>query len=152
MAVVEAWVSININQIDLNWYFQNYRAAYFHDNTYQTHYGNVYQDSYEIHGRDYFDNLGLGIAGSDFKVDANGQIIGGTANAMGEFFWTGGDIWAAWDFSVPAADIYNAAKTPSTADDLQLLQTILSGNDTITMSNGPDLWHGYDGNDQIYGN
>ena len=43
MSIVTAWVSMNINQIDLHWHFQNYRATYFGNNTYENHYGNVYQ-------------------------------------------------------------------------------------------------------------
>ena len=59
--------------------------------------------------------------------------------------------WGILDTSVSARALMKAVKSASTADDLQIIQKALSGNDKIILSNFKDEMNGFGGNDYLKG-
>ncbi len=92
--------------------------------------------------------------GDPLVVDGDDDIIGGTVT--GFYFESGlGTINEQWlylvGFSVSALALDAIVQTPDNADDLVLLQQMLSGDDTIFGSGGSDFYFGGTGHDQIEG-
>ena len=59
--------------------------------------------------------------------------------------------YAIGDLAIDATSLARVMATPGTADDRALIASVLSGNDTMQLSNGIDRVDGYSGNDTIHG-
>src|SRR5262245_42722119 len=94
-------------------------------------------------------------AGSGILLDANKNIIAGTASGYFEYVWNGSawsPLWGIRDFSTSASALYWAFLTPDTADDYAIIRSLLSGNDVISSTGtGNDKLVGFGGNDTIDG-
>lgn len=88
-------------------------------------------------------------------ITFNGRdITAGTVTGIIEEAWTGTQWVMEWGLegvSASAVAIWNAAHTRSTADDFDLMASMLSRADTIWLSNFADRFRGYAGNDRLYG-
>ncbi len=140
---------INFNNIDLNWYIQNFYAQYAEDNTYGSFNGVSYQDAYVVNGYDSPTDSYLIFGGSSFKYSNSNMTGTVTLIAETDSSFTYG--WFLSGVSLKAASILAAAKTTSTTDDFALIKSALKGNDTLTLSSGDDVAYGFAGNDTIKG-
>ena len=141
--------AINFNNINLNWYIQNYFDEFFENNTYSSVNGTRYEDTYVINGYDGVYDLYFAYGGSNFAVSNNN--VTGTVKIIAEVESTYSQGWFLSGISVSASLIFAAAITSSTADDFLLLARAMKGNDTLYLSNSSDLAYGFLGNDIIYG-
>ena len=127
MATLVAFDQFDINEVDLHWY-----SAYEYDSALEknaniTANGITYPDLFWVNGYDGLDDLELSLLGSGINQDAFGNIISGTVNLIAEYdYYVGDYLWYSQGISVSAAAIYNAALTPSNADELALIQNALS--------------------------
>lgn len=154
MAYFKASTSFDIGTLNLNKLITNQTGSAFYDNI-----NDITGDSNEqdIAAFQYSDGIAKTayFGGAGFTFGTDGSVTGGTVRALSLF--TG----AISDFSKPdyilsrltvnALDIYAAAKTASTADDLALLTKALSGDDRFLLSEGNDILNGFGGNDEIFG-
>jgi Ca2+-binding RTX toxin-like protein len=111
----------------------------------------------------YWDGVGafedsaeyLGVLGDGFTYDADDMLAGGTVTGIlyeGNFDSNSSDYFYILDVSVSAEELLSVGATQSTADDLALLEEMLSGKDTITGSAEADYFFGADGDDSLIGN
>lgn len=122
----------------------------------------------EVHHKTYEDRLWLRFDsngetsyteyyGTGITLDAGGAVTGGTLTAQYHFFQdtTDGKWYYNYEyrnFSISAAELYQAQLTASTADDLALLAKILDGGDKFVLSDGNDYADGGKGSDKLFGN
>ncbi|HEV2044406.1 MAG TPA: FG-GAP-like repeat-containing protein, partial [Sphingomicrobium sp.] len=152
MANLVAFAEFDINEVNLAWYSMFAIDSALEKNANITVNGITYADSYWVEAYDGFDDLELNLLGSGIVEDAMGNITAGTVNLIAEYDWFAGDyLWYGEGISVSAAAVYNAALTASTADEIALIVTAFSGNDTITLSAFDDRMSGYAGNDTLTG-
>ncbi|MDA9948073.1 Ig-like domain-containing protein, partial [Paracoccaceae bacterium] len=153
MAIVFSYESFDQDQIDLHrlWYAH---GANFYNDVNQDIYSFVYNDIYEIGwdygGGSYFSLFG----GPEFTVAASGQPIDGTVTGYIEHYWDGSvwqETWGIQDTSIDVSALLNAVETPSTSDDILLINSALSGNDDFRLSNYDDVAYGLGGNDYMRG-
>jgi Ca2+-binding RTX toxin-like protein len=126
---------------------------YFYDNIYLYAGGVTYEDEYDVWWYDgsYWASAYLG---SGFVFNAQGDIVAGTVNTYGSAIWNGYNYtpyWAIGGVAVSASSLYNAHLTPSTSDDLAIIQFALSGADSLSGSSQADFLMGYAGNDLFFG-
>ena len=152
MAQLVAVSQLDIFQADLFYYSQYYYDDNLQKNVNITFNGVVYPDYYWVNAYDGYDDLNLEFLGSNITANAEGEITGGTVNVIAEIDVASSQaLWVAWGFSVSAVALYNAAFTPSNADEQALFISALSGNDAIVMSPFSDRVSGFDGDDRITG-
>jgi Ca2+-binding RTX toxin-like protein len=121
----------------------------------------IYSDTYAGQNQS---GEGIIFGGSGFAVDGNssfsGQLglnqsfTGGTVTGvLGTVLQNGVTlVWGGIEgISVAATTLQTVARTASTADDLSLLRSILSGNDSFDLSIKADLARGYGGKDTMLG-
>ncbi|MFM9936758.1 MAG: calcium-binding protein [Novosphingobium sp.] len=154
MAYFKAFTAFDIGTLNLSKLITNQTDSAFYDNI-----NDITGDSNEqdIAAFQYSDGITKTVyfGGAGFKFATDGSVTGGTVRALSLF------SGAISDFSKPdyilnrltvsALDIYAAAKTVSTADDLALLTKALSGDDRFLLSEGNDILNGFAGNDEIFG-
>ncbi|MCC2673819.1 MAG: hemolysin-type calcium-binding protein [Ramlibacter sp.] len=95
----------------------------------------------------------VGFAGTGITINGE-QVTGGTVTGVVAEHWNGTNWikdWYLQGISVPAVSLYNAALTPSVADDMSLVSKALSGADTFMLSNFNDRMRGFGGNDLLAG-
>ncbi|WP_210320106.1 calcium-binding protein [Pseudaminobacter soli (ex Zhang et al. 2022)] len=152
MAKITGYYAINFDDLDLNWYARNLYGASFYDNQNIVYNGATYSDVYLVNGYDGWADLGLAFGGSGITVNpSTGAITGGTVTGLVEMFWDGNPIWMAQGISISAKAIYDAALTPGTADERNLIVKALAGADTFNLSNGNDVVDGFGGDDTLNG-
>ncbi|UUR07846.1 FG-GAP-like repeat-containing protein [Sphingomonas glaciei] len=152
MAKLVAFDQFDINTVDLNWYFENTYDAYLTKNAQVQVNGVTYADVYYVNGYDGFDDLELYFLGSGMTEDALGRVVSGTVNFVAEAEYdSSGFLWYAEGISISAVSLYDAAATPSNADEFALIVSALSGDDTIILSSFADRMSGFAGNDTITG-
>ena len=152
MAKLFAFQQFNLFSVDLHWYFDNTYESFLTKNI-QIQFGGVtYQDAFYVNGYDGFYDLELYFLGSGMTQDATGRVVTGTVNFIAEVEFESGDpLWYVEGLSISAPLIYDAAATPTNADELSLVASALSGDDTILLSPFADRMNGFAGNDTITG-
>ncbi|MCF1711169.1 hypothetical protein L0V05_20420, partial [Tabrizicola sp. J26] len=149
MATFNAWEAVNIDSLDLNWFYRWWYDGWLQDSI--TIDGIYYDDAAVINGWDGSKDLGLWFGGSGFGLNDNGDIVSGTVSSIAKFNWFGTDIWVVEQTSVPAAAVWSAITTADGNDDVQLMSMALAGSDSIFLSEFSDKWNGFSGNDRLYG-
>jgi Ca2+-binding RTX toxin-like protein len=151
-AYFQSEYGFDITATDLHFYYLNATDFSLELGANVDIFGVVYPDQYYvIADNGEFQGL-LDLYGSAFQGDSSGRITAGTVNFMGEID-LGADavLWFAEGISLSAVAIYDAALTPSNADDLQLIAEAFSGDDTMVLSDFNDVMAGFGGDDLIYG-
>ncbi|MEH6633779.1 MAG: calcium-binding protein, partial [Halopseudomonas aestusnigri] len=147
MARFEADTQFDIADLSINRLYSGFLGDQFINNVNETVQGYTFEDLYLVawafnggYNESYF-------AGS---LEWNGsEITGGTVTGYLE---TGDNAnWIIAGVSVSALAIINAAQTTGTSDDYRIISKMLSGDDTIKLSNFSDRMYGYSGNDKILG-
>lgn len=152
MARLVAPQQFDVLSVDLYWYFDNTYESFLSKNIQYPFNGVTYQDLFYVNGYDGFDDLELYFFGSGMSQDATGRVVTGTVIAIAEAEYESGDLlWYAEGLSISAPAIYNAAATPSNADELGLIISALSGDDIISLSPFADRMSGFAGDDVITG-
>ena len=108
-----AYAVINFDNINLNWYVQNFYTQYIEDNTYQSFNGVSYQDNYVVNGYDGSTDSYLAFCGSSFKYSNSNMT--GTVNLIAAVDSSLTYGWFLSGVSLKAASILAAAKTTSPA-------------------------------------
>ncbi len=114
--------------------------------------GKVYADKYMFKASFEGQNFEFALYGQDLKVDSRGFPKSGTVSAMvcTQSGVEGAEKYTVTNMSASIKSIYDAMKTLNDADDVAILKSILSGNDTFNLSRpGFGFVHGYGGNDII---
>lgn len=156
MSQLFAIQSFDYSNINLNRLISKQTGFDYANDIYYSFNDVTYEDvaSFEyLEGASYW-LVSFGGTGLTFSQDYQ-SVTGGTVTGILEDFWTGSEWSPAWSIegiSHSATSLANAAITPSTADDLAIIQAILSGDDDLFMSNYDDVIRGFDGNDLIVGN
>jgi len=154
MASISAQSALLMNR--LNFYEVN-SGAYdeqFLNNIFLFAAGVTYEDMYTIFWNDGV-NRSSSYLGSGIALDGQGNIISGTVTAYAALTWNGPNFSEHWELSnvsISASSLYNAHLTPSTSDDFAIIQSALSGSDSLTGSSQADFLSGYGGNDTLVGN
>lgn len=153
MATLTALAETDMSYLDLHRLVAYGFASTFLDDQYVTYSGKSYQDVYIVDwylGGTY---LASAFGGSNITVGSGG-ITGGTVTGYLELVQGPAGYAPAFlveGISVSATEIYAAAVTASTTDDRSIFLRALSGNDTITGSDYPDLLEGHGGDDLMFG-
>ena len=153
MATVVANYGLMMNALNFNEVYSGAYDARFYNDTYLYAGGVIYEDEYDIfwYNGSYWASAYLG---SGFVVNSQGQITAGTVTAYGATIWTGASYspyWAIGGVSVGAASLYNAHVTRNTTDDYSIIESALSGADSITGSFQADFLMSYAGSDTLFG-
>lgn len=161
MAKLKAYYAVNFDEFDLNFYKNNYESDRLVINSKdKTNAGS--DDRYTVWTDDN-DNWAVAFHGRDFAYDGAKYPTKGTVEAFSEWFYNtdpdeeaGEDFgrtrkYLLSDFEEKLEDFIDALKTNTKADDRDLLQTILSGNDRLIFSAFDDRGYGYGGNDLMKG-
>lgn len=158
MAQVRAFGVITFDDID----FYSYQSGYDGDeilqeeNTTWSEGGYttpVYADFFYGYAlSDTGENWALGAAGANLFYDG---YPSGTASALSEWNKDGTGTWVMkWIIdrvSFSLSDAIEAVITPTVADDIMLLGSMLSGDDRIILSDFDDVFSGFGGNDVMDG-
>ncbi|MCA3431753.1 MAG: hypothetical protein INF71_19280 [Roseomonas sp.] len=126
----------------------------FLDNIYLPAGGTIFEDMYTVFWFDGTDRSSTYL-GSGFVLNSQGSVVAGTVTAYGALMWYGSNFSEHWEisnFSISASSLYNAHVTRSTSDDFAIMQSVLSGADSLTGSPQSDFLMGYAGNDTFLGN
>ena len=162
MALIQTYLPFDIENTNFyrtnspspDYYFlQNNTRVLFQDGGMQSQ-GYSFDDSlsflYSYAGDSY-----LYSAGGNNLTWNGSSLTGGTLVALREsIIYTGGSTEVAYevqDFAVPATSFSAARLTASTTDDYSLIESVLSGNDSIIGSSYTDIFRGYGGSDSING-
>lgn len=148
MAFFQGFLSVDINNLDFNSYVRDFATDEFLDDQ------PVNGATYDLYNVSTSTSFGVTLVGQDFAYNQKGNMVGGTVFAMAELFQFEGtwyDVYHAWGFSLTTREFRDAARTATEDDDLALVRTAFSGNDTMTLSAFADSWRGFDGNDKIDG-
>ncbi|MDU8913440.1 calcium-binding protein [Aestuariicoccus sp. MJ-SS9] len=149
-------IPVNIEELNLYYYTLNFDDFNFLDNIFiEAENGEVYEDYLVVYSFDGINEGELRFFGENFSFGFLGNITGGTVHAISEAFLnTQSEIeisYIAYGFDVPAVDIYNAALTPGTNDELSIILEAFSGDDLVQLSEFDDKFFGFDGNDTMIG-
>lgn len=155
MAFFRGSTAFDINTLNLSRLIAQQTGFVFLDNINELTGNSTEQD---LIGIQYTDggSRSVYLGGSGFKVNADGNVTAGTVRALSLFSGDLNDLSAPTfilnRLTVSAKDIFSAAKTSSTVDDLLLLSSALGGDDTFRLSEGNDTINAFGGNDKLYGN
>lgn len=144
MTTINAYYQFDMMRLNFNKLASGYYD--FFDNEYAAYAGKRYEDIFSFnYARDTYGIFG----GYRFEVDIFNRVSG---TVQGYLEMSGGMIlYTVQNFTYSAAAMLSAIYTISTADDLSIIRTILSGADSILLSNFNDRAHGYGGADMIAG-
>src|ERR1051325_3685191 len=157
MARIFADMLLDMNTLDFNQLKVNATSApQFLDNVNAVFDGRIFSDVVMVQwtsgGVAHMSEFG----GTHFGFDAaTGAVTGGKVTGYLQNEWNGSawvPSWGVDDFSISASLVSDAIFTPSTSDDLTVIQTILKGNDTFFGSPSADYVNGFTGNDTLIGN
>ena len=154
MARVFANNAFDQSDLDLSRLYYNSRDYGLFDNVRAQYNGVTYNDVYVVDWMVGGNYMASAFAGGYLSVDGRQQINGGTVNGYLELAWNGSsytELYGIDGISVSAVDLYNAATTRYTNDELSIISTALAGSDLFDLSNYRDVAAGYDGNDRMYG-
>jgi len=153
LAVLTANFQVDFNDLNLNYYISAFEAQEIIEDSQDPTNGSS-DDRYTI----WTTNTDEAIAfhGSDFAYGGDGFASSGTVEAYSEWYWDYDTyeitrIYLLEDINLDLSAFHTAMLTENTDDDFALLQTILSGEDTITLSDFDDRAYGYRGADVISG-
>lgn len=98
------------------------------------------------------DDTTVRIAGTGLTLDSRGELLGGTINTLS--FNEGAAPADAFIFGVAAnaAGYRAAAATAGSADDLAFVQSLLAGNDLVSLSALGDTFNAGSGSDVVFSN
>ncbi len=158
MAQVRAFAAIAFDDID----FYFYQSGYDGDEILQEENKTWSEGGYTTPVyTDFFYGYALSDSDESWALGAAGANLfyegypSGTANALSE--WNRDDTgtwtmrWIIDRVSFSLSDVIEAVITPTVADDLMLLNAMLSGDDKIILSAFDDRFSGFGGNDSIEG-
>ncbi|MEJ5989493.1 M10 family metallopeptidase C-terminal domain-containing protein [Ramlibacter sp. PS3R-8] len=148
MAKLQATRAIDYSQLDLSG-LRTANDSGFDDNLNVNYNGIVYQDI--LWFEEGPDNTAFGGTGFTMQADA---VTGGTVTGVLTEVWTGSAWamdWVLEGVNVSAVSLYRAALTASTADDMSIVTTAMSGADTFLLSRFADKMRGFGGNDLMKG-
>ena len=140
--------NLNLNRLDLGAY-----DSYFYDDANIKFNSINYKDVYEIYwtyGDSYYVSA---FAGPSLNV-SSGVITGGTVTGYLEGYWDGlawKYSWGLQNISVDGAALIGAAKTAETEDDYLIFDAVISGQDTLHLSDEDDFGYSLGGDDILYG-
>lgn len=95
---------------------------------------------------------GIAFGGYNFVTDSDGVLISGAITTLVEGEMDGSTMNAVGSFSdflLDAAQLVNALNTPEYTDEYDLLMSLFSGSDEITLKFDGVYMNGYQGNDTI---
>ncbi len=145
----------NINQVDLNFYLDNFVDGDFEQGGSFSVNGQTYSDYFFVIAEQGSDHRRFDLYGENITVITllgNPIVTGGEINVVSEFDVNAGSIyWFMDGISLDAETTFNAAISASTSDDIQVIESAFSGNDTIDLSPFDDVMNGYAGNDEMRG-
>lgn len=152
MAILTAVFEYDVDEFRLKFYDNQFESHFLEEDV-----NNPFPDNYTI----FTDDQALHLEGAGFGYSGNGAMTEGWVRGFGEYFYNeveGADEWffdpiyeLTRAVKVSAQDFWNALQTAKTSDDLAVLSTMLSGNDTFRLSGGNDRAKGFDGNDIMAG-
>lgn len=160
MPIISSERSLNVeeNYLSLSTLSENEVGSDFLDDEFTVFRGNTYEDviyvATEVDGSAYL----WAFAGSKFKFNDDGELIGGTLSTMAIFDYDSATDEPASarlvieNIRTPLKPIASAAGTSTLSDDTSVWERILSGSDTISLSDDDDFMVGLGGNDSIDGN
>ena len=153
MARIISSSSLDMTNLDFYRVTQGSYASYLYTNL--TYNGVLYPSLVEVDWQNNGNYYASVFAGSGILLDANKNVIAGTASTYVESVWNGSawvGLWGITDFSTSASALYQAFLTPNTADDYAIIGSILSGNDVISSTGtGNETLAGFGGNDTLDG-
>jgi len=160
MAIISSERSLNVqeNYLVLSTLSENHLSSVFYDDESTDIRGNTYEDVIyavtEVDGSAYL----WAIGGSKFKFNDDGDVIGGTVSAIAIFDYDSAADESASarlvieNIRIPLKSVASAAGTATLSDDSPVWERILSGSDTISLSDDDDEMVGVGGDDSIDGN
>ena len=158
MATINANSAFDINTLDFSKLVSNQLEWGFYPNDNVTFNGKLYQDvAYITYNYGSMQTGVFGGYGFAVKLYSDGYYHP-TSGTLTGFVSLSGSIysniinWSIENINYSVAKFSNACFTISTSDDYSILKEIMSGADTINMSNYEDFISGFNGNDTIYGN
>jgi Ca2+-binding RTX toxin-like protein len=153
MAIVTTNVAFDMGALNFFEVTSHATGSGFSDNISATLNGRVYSDLATISWLDGAAYQSI-FGGVGVTVSPSGAVTGGTVTGYFENVWNGfayQQLWRVQDMSVSAAALYQAFLTPSTADDMTLVQSILAGADILLGSAFDDKFASFGGNDSLKG-
>jgi len=154
MTTLYSYDQTDLLSLNLNFWYSNLVFDEFNGDANE----NGFEDNYHIYTNT---NDSLSLYGSGFARDGDGDMYFGTIEALSQWAWSpnpdlpdGGEWverwhWNGWNQDMPA--FWNIGDTPGTADDLAMLKQVMSGADTLYLSDFADEMHGFQGGDDIHG-
>lgn len=169
MAKLITYTEFNYRDLDLYSMLYNSAAGFFSNNRNEQDDGVIYEDAVLIKSQGVTPNIAI-FAGSNFSIsnvssplpDADGwgamtessRVLGGMVTGFLNYTDTDGSWtqnWAASRFSISLPSIEAASITANTSDDLKLFEKMMSGNDSVTLSDAGNAINTFAGNDWILG-
>jgi hypothetical protein len=151
MAFFQAYARVDINRLDFSFVFEHTIGRQFFNDTNRPLFNTVYRDLYSITGQVQPRIETLYVAGPNIIVSPSSNLQSGTLTYVEMANSTGYTGFYATGVTISVASLLSVTTTPTTADDAALVAAELGGNDTLYLSPYSDIFHGYGGNDRIYG-
>lgn len=147
------FANFSFDQSDLNLYRLNVNATaqnfYNDENAFFN--GTSYRDVLLIEGFNggYFASA---FGGPNISFSESFGVQGGTISGYYEFYSGPTLAFGVEAISISAVDLYQSGFTPDVADEYNLINNALAGEDTFDLSPYADFAYGRGGNDTIFGN
>lgn len=148
MAVLTAFSRYDVDDFDLNQFYENFDAKLRDNNVF-----NPWEDNYTV----WTPEVAIELLGRGFRYNGRGEMVHGTVEGFAEWYYD--DFVADWVElynihnirEVSSQAVFDASQTNKTSDDYALLAQMLAGNDRFRLSADGDKARGYDGNDRMFG-
>jgi hypothetical protein len=157
MSNASAFAQVDMTNID---FYNVTLGAYNYSSASNITYNGInYSNVLEVDYTDGISDYAVIFGGYGFQYQASGSfipaVVGGTVTGLLTLNLTSSG-WVPWyyvqNFSAPAATVYQAYSTPSTADDIAVIKNYeLPGGDTLTGSPYADTLYGYGPNETFIG-
>ncbi|PIE07984.1 MAG: hypothetical protein CSA74_04815 [Rhodobacterales bacterium] len=148
MAVLNAYFAFNFDNLDWNFYIQNFNRDWLAED-----WEDMSDDRYSVFSTN--DDRAFVQQGTGFATDDMGQMTIGTTEYISEWVWEDDQpaelSYRFSDISVSAAAVNDALRSENPADERGLLAGLLSGDDEFNLSAGADLARGFAGADTMRG-
>jgi serralysin len=148
--------SINTDNINFNIGYTYAETSNFYDDYADGNGGthDIFQITFPYNGYDY----AWAFFGPEIFYDGYNDVLTGFSDLLSELYWDGSQYQVLWYIQSDVDNgqyfdpyiIYESAKTESTADDKEIIQSIFSGNDSFFLSEEGDVASGYGGQDAFY--